>query len=105
VLSGAFSSLGASFFLLLAKIVFLVEFGVFMFCTVGFSIIYSLLLFTTVLGMIGPERRFGNVSTVKAYLRQRWNLRTMNKHRVARATMTSDWTDDGDMRASQPAGK
>ncbi|KAI0219169.1 hypothetical protein LSAT2_029224 [Lamellibrachia satsuma] len=73
VLSGAFSSLGASFFLLLAQIVFLVEFGVFMFCTVGFSILYSLLFFTTVLGIIGPERRLGNVSSVKAQVRYYWD--------------------------------
>ncbi|KAI0227713.1 Protein dispatched [Lamellibrachia satsuma] len=81
VLSGAFSSLGASFFLLLAKIVFLVEFGVFMFCTVGFSILYSLLFFTTVLGIIGPERRFGNVSSVVTWVKYFWERRAKRKRR------------------------
>ena len=56
VLSGACTTLGASVFLLAAKIVFFLQFGIFIFCTIGFSILFSLLFFTTILGLIGPEQ-------------------------------------------------
>lgn len=55
VLSGACSTLGASVFMLGAKIVFFFQFGIFMFCTIGLSILFSLLFFTTVLALVGPE--------------------------------------------------
>ena len=42
-------------FLLAAKIVFFFQFGIFMFCTIGFSILFSLLFFTTALSIPGPQ--------------------------------------------------
>ena len=61
VLSGATTTLGASLFLLFANILFFVQFGVFMFCTIGFSIIYSLGFFVPVIALLGPEREFGSL--------------------------------------------
>ncbi len=66
VLSGACTTLGASVFLLPAKILFFTEFGVFMFSTIGFSILYSLGLFTTVMGMIGPQGKTGSLKPLYA---------------------------------------
>lgn len=61
VASGAASTLGASIFMLFAQILFFVEFGIFMFCTIGFSLIYSLGLFTVVLAFVGPEGNIGSL--------------------------------------------
>ncbi|XP_069117661.1 protein dispatched homolog 1-like [Argopecten irradians] len=59
--SGAASTLGASIFMLFAKILFFVQFGIFMFCTIGFSLIYSLGLFSTGLAIVGPQGNFGSL--------------------------------------------
>ena len=68
VLSGACSTLGASVFMLGAKIVFFFQFGIFMFCTIGLSILFSLLFFTTVLALIGPqENEKGSIIPPLAY--------------------------------------
>lgn len=61
VLSGASTSLGASVFMVAAKILFFFQFGIFMFCTIGLSIIYALILFTTILGIFGPEGNAGSL--------------------------------------------
>ncbi len=61
VLSGAVTTLGASIFLLAAKILFFVQFGLFMFCTIGFSILFALGLFVTVMGIIGPQGDTGDL--------------------------------------------
>ena len=61
VLSGACSTLGASIFMLAAKILFFVQFGIFIFVTIGFSILYSLFLFPTVMALIGPEGETGSI--------------------------------------------
>ncbi|XP_060070535.1 protein dispatched homolog 3-like [Ylistrum balloti] len=59
--SGAMSTLGASIFMLFAEILFFVQFGIFMFCTIGFSLIYSLGLFSTFLALAGPQGNFGSL--------------------------------------------
>lgn len=73
VFSGACTTLGASIFMLAAKIIFFKQFGTFIFCTIGLSILYSLILFTTVLAMIGPEGETGSLRPVwriiKNYIR------------------------------------
>ena len=61
VLSGACTTLGASIFLLAAKILFFFQFGIFIFCTIGFSIVYSLFFFPTVLALVGPEGEKGSI--------------------------------------------
>ncbi|XP_078001163.1 protein dispatched homolog 1-like [Glandiceps talaboti] len=61
VVSGAATTLGASAFMLFAKIMFFKQFAIFMFCTIGFSLIFSLGLFTTVLGLMGPQGETGSL--------------------------------------------
>lgn len=61
VLSGACTTVGASIFMLFAKIVFFFQFGVFIFCTIGLSILFSLFFFTTVLALMGPEGNGGSI--------------------------------------------
>ena len=68
VLSGACSTLGASVFMLAAKIVFFFQFGIFIFCTILLSIFFSLLFFTTVLALIGPqENEKGSIKPAVTY--------------------------------------
>lgn len=55
IVSGALTTVGASVFLLFAKIVFFMQFGLFILFTVGFSVIYSLGMFVILLVLIGPE--------------------------------------------------
>lgn len=61
VLSGACTTLGASAFMLGSQIMFFCQFGIFMFCTIGFSIIFALGFFTVVVGLIGPEGDTGSL--------------------------------------------
>jgi uncharacterized membrane protein YdfJ with MMPL/SSD domain len=61
VLSGAVTTLGASLFMLFAKILFFMQFGIFMFCTIGFSLLYAIGLFATLLAIIGPEGDTGSI--------------------------------------------
>ncbi|XP_013396220.1 protein dispatched homolog 1 [Lingula anatina] len=61
VLSGAITTLGASIFLLFAFITFFQQFAIFIFSTIGFSIVYALGFFSTVLALIGPQEDFGSL--------------------------------------------
>ena len=69
VISGALTTLGSSFFLMLAVIIFFVKFGIFMFLTIGLSLSYAMVLFMTVLGMIGPQGEYGSVKPVFAKIK------------------------------------
>ncbi len=61
VFSGACTTLGAAFFMLFSEIQFFFQFGIFMFCTIGFSILFSLGFFITLLGVVGPSGDQGDV--------------------------------------------
>jgi multidrug efflux pump subunit AcrB len=61
VISGACSTLGASVFMFPGKIVFFMQFGIFIFVTIGFSTLYSLLFFSTLLALIGPQGDRGSI--------------------------------------------
>ena len=78
VLSGAFTTLGGSIFMFAAKILFFFQFGVFIFCTIGFSILFSLFLFTTVLALIGPEGETGSIMPLARYGRDFVRGKTKN---------------------------
>jgi len=67
VLSGAITTLGSSAFLLIAKFIFFFQFGLFIFCTILFSICFALGLFCTVIALIGPQN---NIGSLKALLRR-----------------------------------
>ena len=62
VLSGACSTLGASVFMFGAKILFFFQFGIFIFSTVGFSLLFALVFFLTILGLLGPDGYVGSLS-------------------------------------------
>ncbi|XP_064604053.1 protein dispatched homolog 3-like [Liolophura sinensis] len=70
VISGACTTLGASLFMLFAQILFFMQFAIFMFSTIGFSLLYSMCVFTTVMALIGPE---GNSGSMKPFFRIIWN--------------------------------
>ena len=61
VFAGACTTLGASIFMLFAQILFIIKFGIFMLCTIGFSLLFALGFFTTVMGLVGPSSKTGNV--------------------------------------------
>ncbi|CAD5126777.1 DgyrCDS14822 [Dimorphilus gyrociliatus] len=67
VLPGAIT-LGASFFLLLEDLLFFVEFGAFMFATIGFSILWALGFFSTILAMFGPQNSFGSLKSLNLWI-------------------------------------
>ena len=64
VFSGACTTLGASIFMIFAQIQFLIRFGLFMFCTIGFSLLFSLGLFTTLMGILGPSGNTGDIKHI-----------------------------------------
>ena len=78
VLSGACSTLGASIFMFGAKILFFFQFGIFIFSTVGLSLCFSLVLFVTVLGVIGPEGTTGSILPWVKRIRNYFRGRTRN---------------------------
>jgi predicted RND superfamily exporter protein len=62
VFSGAMTTLGAATFMLFATLQFYLQFGVFMFCTIGFSILFGLAFFTTTLALLGPQNDCGSIT-------------------------------------------
>ena len=64
VFSGACTTLGASAFMFFAVIQFFMQFGVFLFCTIGFSLLFSLGMFTLLMGLCGPENNTGCLKTL-----------------------------------------
>lgn len=72
VFSGACTTLGASVFMFFAQIQFIIRFGIFMFCTIGFSLLYSLGLFTTVMGIFGPNGDTGDIKVLYKKHVQLW---------------------------------
>ena len=61
VLSSSLSTLGASFFMFFAPVVFFVKFAAFIFVTISLSTLYALLFFPAVLSIVGPTGDFGNL--------------------------------------------
>ncbi|XP_050405065.1 protein dispatched homolog 3-like [Patella vulgata] len=80
VLSGACTTLGASLFMLMAEILFFMQFGIFMFCTIGFSLIYSLVFFTVMLGICGPQNQTGSITPLITWVKNK--LTGRNKYDV-----------------------
>ncbi|XP_064628942.1 protein dispatched-like [Lineus longissimus] len=60
VLSGAVTTLGASCFMFFSKILFFMQFGTFIFCTVGFSLVFALIFFPVLLSICGPSGDTGS---------------------------------------------
>jgi predicted RND superfamily exporter protein len=70
VISGAFTTLGAGMFMLFAKILFFTQFGLFIFTTIGLSILFALMFFIPLLGITGPERDVGNLTKLSKCCRK-----------------------------------
>ncbi|XP_053407451.1 uncharacterized protein LOC123533361 [Mercenaria mercenaria] len=68
VISGAITTMGAAVFMLFAKIQFFFQFGIFILSTVGISLVFSLLGFTTLLSLCGPENDTGSVTKMASSL-------------------------------------
>lgn len=71
VFFGACTTLGASAFMFFAQVQFFMQFGVFLFCTIGFSLLFSLGMFTLLMGLCGPENNTGCLKTLFAKLRDK----------------------------------
>ena len=84
VFSGACTTLGASVFMLFAQIQFLVKFGIFMFCTIGFSLIFSLGFFTTIMGLLGPSGSTGDIRVLCNRLLKRGNNKETSSPKSSR---------------------
>ena len=69
IVSGCVTTVGASAFMLLAVILFFTQFGTFLFATLGFSFLFSIGFFTTVLAMIGPQNDCGSFKQIAACCR------------------------------------
>ncbi|XP_076442540.1 protein dispatched homolog 1-like [Babylonia areolata] len=87
VFSGACTTLGASAFMLFAQIQFFYQFGIFMFCTIGFSLLFSLGLYTTLMGIVGPEGSTGDILTGA-----RWCVTRLGACRLTREPETETET-------------
>ena len=61
VFMGACTTLGASLFMFIAQLSLFFQFGIFMFCTIGFSLFFSMGMFVTLMGLFGPQGDTGNI--------------------------------------------
>ena len=78
VFFGACTTLGASTFMFLSQVQFFLQFGIFLFCTIGFSLFFSLGLFTVLMGMIGPENEVGDLKAFARWCRSKCRKRRIN---------------------------
>ncbi|XP_076442808.1 protein dispatched homolog 1-like [Babylonia areolata] len=96
VFSGACTTLGASSFMLFAQIQFFYQFGIFMFCTIGFSLLFSLGLYTTLMGIVGPEGSTGDILTGV-----RWCVTRLGACRLTREPATETETTGTERTCSE----
>ena len=61
VISGAVTTIGAAVFMLFAQIQFFFQFGIFIISTIGTSLIFSLIGFTTFMSLCGPQGETGSL--------------------------------------------
>lgn len=71
VLSGACTTLGAAIFMFAAKILFFFQFGIFIFCTIGFSLFFAFFFFVTLLALCGPQGTTGSLKPLYGYLKDK----------------------------------
>ncbi|KAJ8303403.1 hypothetical protein KUTeg_019799 [Tegillarca granosa] len=69
VFAGACTTLGASLFMFFTQITFFTQFGIFLFCTVGFSLVFSLGMFSVLMSLIGPENDTGSLTALYRKMR------------------------------------
>ena len=71
IVSGAFTTLGASVFMLAAKILFFFQFGIFMLSTIGFSLLYALGFHSLLMCLAGPQGSTGSIVPVYVFLKDK----------------------------------
>jgi hypothetical protein len=62
-------------------------FGVFLFCTIGFSLLFSLGMFTLLMGLCGPENNNGCLKTLFAKLRDKCRKQKEEKVKYSEANV------------------
>ncbi|CAG5129013.1 unnamed protein product [Candidula unifasciata] len=72
VLSGAITTAGAASFMIHAQIYFFFQFGLFIMLTILLSLFYSLLWFTPLLTVIGPEEDAGSLVPLFQWIQKKW---------------------------------
>lgn len=77
VFFGACTSLGATIFMFMTQLIVFFKFGVFMFTTIGFSLFFSMGMFVTLMGLIGPQGDTGNLVVLFKMLRN-WYISKRN---------------------------
>lgn len=75
VFFGACTTLGATIFMLPSELAFFLQFAIFMFVTIGFSLVFSMGMFVTIMGLIGPQGDTGNLLVLLSRLRDRCKSR------------------------------
>ncbi|KAH3845204.1 hypothetical protein DPMN_087479 [Dreissena polymorpha] len=68
VLSGAATTLGAAVFMLGAQIQFFFQFGIFIITIIGLALVFSMLGFTALLSLCGPEGNTGYIPAMCKWL-------------------------------------
>ena len=61
VFFGAITTMGATVFMFFTMLTFCKLFATFMFATIGFSLLFSMCMFTTLMGIFGLEKNTGNL--------------------------------------------
>ena len=61
IVSGACTTLGAAFFMFFAHMQFFLQFATMLFCTIGFSMVFTFGLFTALMVVVGPQGDTGSL--------------------------------------------
>merc|ERR1719443_395178 len=75
VLSGANTTLGAALCMVPCKIVFFQRFGIIILWTVAQSLLTSLVFFSALMALVGPNGKFGDIATIIAWIRTKLDQR------------------------------
>ena len=78
VLCGAGTTLGAAFFMLFGKIQFFLQFGTFLFCTIGFALLFSLCFFINFMALFGPQGNTGSLRPLIFWLKVKLTGKLVN---------------------------
>lgn len=71
VLCGFTTTFGSAVFMMFAELQFFLQFGTCLICTIGFSFVYSIVFFATVMAIVGPQGETGSVRPLVAYVRRK----------------------------------
>lgn len=78
VISGALTTLGSGLFMMFAEIIFFMQFGIFIFATIGFSIVFAMTIFLVALSLIGPQGNTGATAPILRAVKYKFIGRNKN---------------------------